>query len=53
MKLQGFSKFVLKSLVNYSYPMADRVVCVSNGVLEDFREYYGYQQSNLVTIYNP
>lgn len=53
MKLQGFSKFVLKSLVNYSYPMADRVVCVSNGVLEDFREYYGYQQPNLVTIYNP
>ncbi|OTG71008.1 glycosyl transferase [Acinetobacter sp. ANC 4169] len=53
MKLQGLSKFILKTLVNFTYPAADHVVCVSNGVLDDFREYYAYPKANLVTIYNP
>ena len=52
-KSQGLSKFILKSLVNITYPSADHIVCVSHGVLEDFREYYGYKKQNLVTIYNP
>ena len=53
MKLSGFKKFILTSLINWTYNMADQVVCVSNGVLEDFREYYCYQKQNLITIYNP
>lgn len=53
MKLQGIAKFVLKTLVNWTYPMAQQVVCVSKGVEADFREYYGYKKNNLVTIYNP
>ncbi|NNH79062.1 glycosyltransferase [Acinetobacter sp. ANC 5380] len=53
MKLSGFKKFILTSLINWTYNTADQVVCVSNGVLEDFREYYGYQKQNLITIYNP
>lgn len=36
-----------------TYPSARQVVCVSNGVRDDFREYYAYAQDNLVTIYNP
>jgi glycosyltransferase involved in cell wall biosynthesis len=52
-KSQGLAKFLLKSLVNFTYPTADKVVCVSNGVLDDFREYYGYKKQNLITIYNP
>ena len=53
MKLQGIAKFVLKTLVNWTYPMAQQVVCVSKGVEADFREYYGYKNNNLSTIYNP
>lgn len=52
-KLQGIAKFVLKTLVNWSYPMAQQVVCVSKGVEADFREYYSYKNNNLSTIYNP
>ncbi|RKG42769.1 MULTISPECIES: glycosyltransferase [Acinetobacter] len=53
LKLQGIAKFVLKTLVNWTYPMAQQVVCVSKGVETDFREYYGYKNNNLSTIYNP
>lgn len=53
MKLQGIAKFVLKTLVNWTYPMAQQVVCVSKGVEADFREYYRYKSNNLSTIYNP
>ena len=52
-KSQGLSKFILKTLVNLTYPAADQIVCVSHGVLEDFREYYAYKKDNLITIYNP
>ena len=53
MKTQGMAKFILKTLVNFTYPMAQQVVCVSKGVEQDFREYYSYQKPNLSTIYNP
>lgn len=53
LKLQGIAKFVLKTLVNWTYPIAQQVVCVSKGVEADFREYYGYKKNNLSTIYNP
>lgn len=53
LKLQGVAKFVLKTLVNWTYPMAQQVVCVSKGVKADFREYYSYKKNNLSTIYNP
>jgi len=53
MKLKGISKFVLKTLVNWTYPIAQQVVCVSKGVEADFREYYRYTSNNLSTIYNP
>ncbi|QCO20712.1 glycosyltransferase [Acinetobacter cumulans] len=53
LKLQGLAKFVLKTLVNWTYPMAQQVVCVSKGVETDFREYYSYKNNNLSTIYNP
>ncbi|WP_313043179.1 glycosyltransferase [Acinetobacter sp.] len=53
LKLQGLAKFVLKTLVNWTYPMAQQVVCVSKGVEADFREYYVYKKNNLSTIYNP
>lgn len=53
MKLQGAVKWLLKTLVNMTYPSASQVVCVSQGVMEDFREYYAYNKNNLVTIYNP
>ncbi|RLL35835.1 glycosyltransferase [Acinetobacter cumulans] len=53
LKLQGIAKFVLKTLVNWTYPMAQQVVCVSKGVEADFREYYAYKKNNLSTIYNP
>ena len=50
MKNTGLSKFILKSLVNLTYPLADKVVCVSNGVLQDFREYYAYKKQNLIAF---
>ena len=53
LKLQGLAKFLLKTLVNWTYPMAQQVVCVSKGGEADFREYYGYKNNNLSTIYNP
>lgn len=53
LKLQGMAKLLLKTLVKMTYPAASQVVCVSNGVLDDFREYYAYSKNNLVTIYNP
>ena len=53
MKLSGMKKFIFSSLVNWTYRTADHVVCVSDGVLEDFREYYDYKKQNLITIYNP
>lgn len=53
LKVQGIAKFVLKTLVNWTYPKAQQVVCVSKGVEADFREYYGYKKNNLSTIYNP
>lgn len=53
MKLSGLKKWVFKSLTNWTYSSAQHVVCVSNGVLNDFREYYAYSGNNLITIYNP
>lgn len=53
MKVEGLAKWMLKTLVNVTYPWADHVVCVSDGVLEDFQTYYAYPKSNLLTIYNP
>ncbi|ANF82901.1 glycosyl transferase [Acinetobacter sp. NCu2D-2] len=53
MKLTGLKKFVFNRLVNWTYPMAQQVVCVSKGVEADFREYYAYKKNNLSTIYNP
>jgi glycosyltransferase involved in cell wall biosynthesis len=53
LKLQGIAKWLLKTLVKMTYPSASQVVCVSQGVMEDFREYYAYSKDNLVTIYNP
>lgn len=53
MKTQGIAKFMLKTLVNWTYPMAQQVVCVSKGVESDFCEYYRYKKNNLSTIYNP
>ncbi len=53
MKLTGLKKFVFNRLVNWTYCSADQVVCVSNGVLEDFKQYYHYAEDNLSTIYNP
>ncbi len=53
MKLTGLKKFVFNRLVNWTYCSADQVVCVSNGVLEDFKQYYHYSENNLSTIYNP
>lgn len=52
-KNKGLSKFILKILVKLTYSAADNIVCVSNGVLDDFLDYYGYSKNNLVTIYNP
>jgi glycosyltransferase involved in cell wall biosynthesis len=52
-KLQGIGKFVLKALVNWTYTLAEQVVCVSKGVEADFREYYNYKKNNVTTIYNP
>jgi len=52
-KSRGLSQFILKKLVNFTYPLANHIVCVSHGVLEDFREYYQYKKNNLTTIYNP
>lgn len=53
MKLTGLKKFVFNRLVNWTYCSADQVVCVSNGVLDDFKQYYNYTENNLSTIYNP
>lgn len=53
LKTQGLLKFILKILVNFTYPMAQQVVCVSKGVEMDFRDYYNYKKNNLTTIYNP
>lgn len=53
MKLTGLKKFVFNRLVNWTYCSANQVVCVSNGVLEDFKQYYNYAEDNLSTIYNP
>jgi glycosyltransferase involved in cell wall biosynthesis len=52
-KLSGLKKWLFKSLTNWTYSSAQHVVCVSNGVLDDFREYYAYSADNLITIYNP
>lgn len=53
MQISGLKKWLFKRLVNWTYCTADQVVCVSNGVLDDFRQYYAYREDNLVTIYNP
>ncbi len=53
MKLTGLKKFVFNRLVNWTYCSADQVVCVSKGVLDDFKQYYNYAEDNLSTIYNP
>lgn len=52
-RINGLSKFFLNTLVNFTYPMAQQVVCVSKGVEADFRSYYNYKKYNLTTIYNP
>ncbi|ALH94713.1 glycosyltransferase [Acinetobacter equi] len=52
-KSKGLANFILKILVNLTYPAADQIVCVSHGVREDFCEYYNYRKANLRTIYNP
>src|SRR5690606_1381753 len=50
---KGLSEFILKILVNFTYPLAQQIVCVSKGVEVDFRQYYNYKKFNLSTIYNP
>ena len=53
MKLSGMKKWIFQTLVSWTYREAAQVVCVSNGVRDDFRDYYQYQTNNLKTIYNP
>ncbi|WOE30886.1 MULTISPECIES: glycosyltransferase [unclassified Acinetobacter] len=53
MPQRGVARLILKGMVNLTYPWADHVVCVSQGVEADFRQYYNYQYANLQTIYNP
>lgn len=49
----GVAKKALQILVKSSYRYADKVVCVSNGVQEDFKRFYNYKLDNVTTIYNP
>lgn len=53
MKIKGLTKLIYKQLVNYTYKTAHKIVCVSNGVQQDFKEFYQYKGENLTTIYNP
>lgn len=49
----GAAKKTLQALVKSAYRYADQVVCVSNGVQEDFKRFYNYKLDNVTTIYNP
>ena len=49
MKLTGLKKLVFNRLVNWTYCSADQVVCVSNGVLDDFKQYYHYAEDPCTT----
>jgi len=53
MNLSGFKKTIFQFLVKWTYTSAQDIVCVSNGVLKDFKKYYNYSIDNLITIYNP
>lgn len=52
-KLKGLKLKALQNLVRITYKDAYKVVCVSNGVLEDFKSFYEYGYTNVLTIYNP
>lgn len=52
-KLKGLKKWLFKVLVRETYKFSDFVVCVSNGVKNDFCSYYSYDKKNIFTIYDP
>lgn len=52
-KRTGAAKKALRALVQSAYRYADKVVCVSDGVQEDFKRFYNYKLDNVTTIYNP
>lgn len=52
-KKTGAAKKALQALVKSAYRYANTIVCVSNGVQEDFKRFYNYKMDNVTTIYNP
>jgi glycosyltransferase involved in cell wall biosynthesis len=42
-----------KALIRCLYPYADRIVAVSQGIMDDLVEHYGVAASQVVTIHNP
>ncbi len=49
----GMGAFVSRQLVRASYPRADRVIAVSDGIADDLRRNFAVPADKLVTIANP
>lgn len=47
-----FKRYIFKKLIRIFYPKADKIICVSDGVLSSVAKVCGFRD-NLMTIYNP
>lgn len=49
----GLKAEIIKRLTRHTYPRADRIIAVSNGVAEDLRRRLGHREDLISVIYNP
>lgn len=47
------NKLVLFLTVSLTYLLANKIICVSDGVRKDLEKFYIFKKTKLVTIYNP
>lgn len=50
---KGWSGWIIRALMRWLYPKADKVVCVSKAIEKDMQRLIGVSADKTVTIYNP
>lgn len=50
---RGASAAINNAIIRFTYPLADQVIAVSNGIREDLVANYGIPRHKVRTIYNP
>lgn len=53
MRHSAFNRWKFRQLVRYLYPVADKIVAVSQGVADDLRHFANLPEEKITVVYNP